>query len=325
MPPIVLTDFKIFNKSVNTYGNKQPLECVIDKAENIEISQRDNVFAFEMAVLDYRYPEKNEYQYKLEGFDKEWNSTTADNRTITYTNLEGGKYLFKYKGCNSDGIWDSEIREVKITISPLFYNTWWFRVLLLLIIISTIYLIVNQKINKLKKEIKKKHTDQNIQKLIDDKAEIAILYNELECDLDEKIKELATVKLYMQNKDENLVKLRAELKELLEQVKTTVKPQVVTIIKNIDQELKQKNGWDAFKENLDVLQNDFIKRIADNFPKLTQKDLIVCAYIRMAKTNKDIANHLNISLQSVEMARYRIRKKMDLDAKITLNDFLARF
>ena len=71
--------------------------------------------------------------------------------------------------------------------------------------------------------------------------------------------------------------------------------------------------------------DDLIKLLADEFPKLTKKDLIVCTHIRMAKTNKDIATQLNISLQSVEMARYRIRKKMDLDPKITLNDFLARY
>ncbi len=323
--PIVITDFKIFNRSIDTYGKNSPLKCQVNFTDEINISETDNVFSFEFSILDYRFSEKNEYQYKLEGFDKEWNISSIDNRVVTYTNLEGGTYVLKIKGCNSDGIWNNEEKSVIVNITPKFHKTWWFKLISGLIILSFFWLLIQQRFNKLKKQIKEKHHNQNIQKLVDERSTLTLLNNELESDLEEKVKELAAVKLYIQNKDENLTKLRSELQDILDQVKTTLRPQVIAIIKSIDQELKQKKGWDAFKENIDVLQNDLIKLLADEFPKLTKKDLIVCTHIRMAKTNKDIATQLNISLQSVEMARYRIRKKMDLDPKITLNDFLARY
>lgn len=74
----------------------------------------------------YRLPEKNLYQYKLEGFDKDW-SPVGKRRSVTYTNLDPGEYMFRVKGSNNDGVWNERGKSIRIVISPPWWATWWFR------------------------------------------------------------------------------------------------------------------------------------------------------------------------------------------------------
>jgi len=117
IPPIVLTNFKKFNESVK-------LDKVISEIKEIKLPYKDNFFSFEFAALDYTNPGKNQYAYKLEGFDKDWiNSGTR--RYASYTNLNGGEYTFRVKGSNNDGVWNEEGTSIKIIITPPPWKTWW--------------------------------------------------------------------------------------------------------------------------------------------------------------------------------------------------------
>lgn len=109
-PPIVLTSFKKFDKEVK-------LDDYIANIPIIKLTHRDTFFSFEFASMDYTNPDKNQYKYMLEGFDKTWiNSGTR--RYASYTNLGEGMYIFRVKGTNSDGIWSTEEVKVKLYISP---------------------------------------------------------------------------------------------------------------------------------------------------------------------------------------------------------------
>lgn len=123
IPAIVLTDFKVFNKSVllkysSVNGNNK------SETQEIKLSHDENVFSFEFASLDFTSPEKNQYRYKLEGFDKGW-INSGNRREVTYTNLDPGSYIFKVKGTNSDGYWNEEGLTVRLIINPPFWKTWW--------------------------------------------------------------------------------------------------------------------------------------------------------------------------------------------------------
>ncbi|MEW5957144.1 MAG: two-component regulator propeller domain-containing protein [Chloroflexota bacterium] len=115
-PPVVLTAFQIFNQKVRL---DQPLAEVGE----IKLSYRDSVFSFEFAALDYTAPGKNQYAYMLEGFDQDWVQAGA-RRFATYTDLDGGQYVFRLKGSNNDGVWN-EAPAIHITITPPPWQTGW--------------------------------------------------------------------------------------------------------------------------------------------------------------------------------------------------------
>jgi len=118
VPPIVITAFKKFDKLV-------PLDTAISEKKVLELSYQDNVFSFEFVALNYSSPERNQYAYKLEGFDKDW-TYCGTRRYASYTNLDGGTYVFRVKGSNNDGIWNEEGTSILVTVTPPFWKTWWF-------------------------------------------------------------------------------------------------------------------------------------------------------------------------------------------------------
>ncbi len=140
IPPVVLTDFKIFNKPVVIGKNKSPLQKHISVTDELILSYKHSVFSFEFAALDYTSPAKNQYAFMLEGFDKEWNYV-ENKREVTYTNLNPGTYIFKVKGSNNDNIWNEEGTSLKIVITPPFWTTLWFRISMIMLIITAVYTI----------------------------------------------------------------------------------------------------------------------------------------------------------------------------------------
>jgi signal transduction histidine kinase/ligand-binding sensor domain-containing protein/CheY-like chemotaxis protein/AraC-like DNA-binding protein len=142
IPPLAITDLKIYNQSVNVgdvINGRVVLNSSISTSSEIVLSYKHNVFSIEFAALHYAQPEKSKYAYMLEGFDKDWVTTTSDRRFATYTNIRGGNYVFKVKATNNDGLWSEQSFNVRIRIIPPFYTTWWF---ILFIVISIVILIV---------------------------------------------------------------------------------------------------------------------------------------------------------------------------------------
>jgi signal transduction histidine kinase/ligand-binding sensor domain-containing protein len=119
VPPIVVTEFRKLNKPFD-------LHQAIGPSGAIEVSYKENAFSFEFAALDFVRPEKNQYAYKLEGFDKDW-VYCGTHRSATYTNLDGGEYVFRVKRSNNDGIWNEEGTSIAVIITPPYWATWWFR------------------------------------------------------------------------------------------------------------------------------------------------------------------------------------------------------
>lgn len=125
-PAVVLTDFQIFNKSVRAGENvngKVILPTAIHELDSITLAHSQNVFSIEFASPSQFHPQKTRYQYKLDGFDKEWISTDAGSRRVTYTNLDPGNYLFKVKAANNDGIWNEQPTVLQVTVLPPFWKT----------------------------------------------------------------------------------------------------------------------------------------------------------------------------------------------------------
>jgi signal transduction histidine kinase/ligand-binding sensor domain-containing protein/DNA-binding response OmpR family regulator len=125
-PSIVLNDFQIFNRRIEI-GEKRNGDVILSSAitnvPDITLQHSDNVIAIGFAALHYLHPEKNQYRYILEGFNKEWVTTDGQSRKAVYTNLDPGTYTFKVKASNNDGVWNEEGAALRITILPPFWKT----------------------------------------------------------------------------------------------------------------------------------------------------------------------------------------------------------
>lgn len=149
IPKIVLTNLKLgdhyaSNKNVDAILNK-----TISETDKIELSYTEDVIIFEFASLDYSAPAKNRYAYKLENFNKDW-IYSGSMRSATYTHLPPGKYIFRVKGSNNDGIWNNTGIALTLIIRPPWWSTWWAYILYGLIILSGLYFIRRYELNRIR-------------------------------------------------------------------------------------------------------------------------------------------------------------------------------
>ena len=135
---IVFTNLLIFNKPVKAGQPDSPLSEDIGVAKEIRLSREQSVFTLEFATLNLLAPSKNQYQYVLEGFDRQWNQA-GKKHAATYTNLNPGTYIFRVKACNNDGIWNEEGISIKVIVLPAWWQTWIAKAVYLLAIFVVIY------------------------------------------------------------------------------------------------------------------------------------------------------------------------------------------
>jgi signal transduction histidine kinase/ligand-binding sensor domain-containing protein/DNA-binding response OmpR family regulator len=119
---IVFTDFSLFNMSVNNHEKNSPLTQLISYQRSIELKHWQSSFAIEFATLNFLSAGKNEYAFKLEGFDKEWNYVN-DKHEATYTNIPPGEYQFVAKASDQQGVWSSSPESLSIVILPPWWRT----------------------------------------------------------------------------------------------------------------------------------------------------------------------------------------------------------
>jgi len=137
IPPIVLTDFKINNKTVDI-GNNSPLKKDISISKEIMLAHDQNDISITFAALDFSHPERNQYSLFLENFEDNWRPPGLE-RTAYYTNLDPGEYIFRAKGTNSDGVWNEEETSIKIRVLSPWWKTDWAYTLYVILIGLTLY------------------------------------------------------------------------------------------------------------------------------------------------------------------------------------------
>ncbi len=157
-PKVCITDIQIFNKSVGI-GEKLNGRVILPQnivdTKSITLSHHESVISLEFAALHFTNPEKNQYAYMLEGLDDKWNYTTAQRRYVTYTTLNPGKYTFKVKASNSDGVWNETPTSLELIILPPWWKTIWFKVFLIVFLIGLIQLAFYIQLNSIRNSKKK--------------------------------------------------------------------------------------------------------------------------------------------------------------------------
>jgi ligand-binding sensor domain-containing protein/signal transduction histidine kinase len=164
VPPVVITDFKIFNKSVPIGAmpdGRSILTRSISATRSINLSYKDNLLSFEFAAINYASPEKNQYAYKMEGLDKVWNQV-GNKRFITYAGLAPGKYVLNARGSNNDGVWNEEGTSLKITITPRFSQTWWFKICVLLLLTGAGVFLYELRIHFVRQKLERQKVENEL-------------------------------------------------------------------------------------------------------------------------------------------------------------------
>ncbi len=143
LPEVILTGFKVLNED-------RELAQSLEYARKIDLSYQDYFFSFEFTALHLAAPERNRYAYKMEGFDRDWIYTNR--RFANYTNLDPGTYVFKVKASNNDGVWNDKELAIIIDIAPPFWKTWWFYLLIAIMLSSLVYVIYLMRVGQIRKE-----------------------------------------------------------------------------------------------------------------------------------------------------------------------------
>ena len=188
IPPIFITDLQIFNESVEVGAEGSPLEKSILETKSITIDYDQTFLTFEFAALNFTSPHKNQYSYKLEGFDKEW-INSGNKRNTTYTNLDPGRYVFRVKGSNNDDEWNTTGASLEIIVTPPFWQTWWFRAIAICALVGMAISFSNfrmKRIHKQKDKLEKQVLERTTQvvkqkeELQEQKEELQTINEELE-------------------------------------------------------------------------------------------------------------------------------------------------
>ena len=167
-PEVVLTDFQIFNKTVpigKMQNGRKLLSKSITQTQEINLTSQDKIFSFEFAALHYSKPEQNQYAYIMEGFEKDWNYVSSRNFAL-YTNIPEGNYTFRVKASNNRSVWNENGLSLSITMSPEFWSTWWFRLIIVLVVLGVVLLLHRLRLLNIKahnKELSKINSELNNQ------------------------------------------------------------------------------------------------------------------------------------------------------------------
>jgi signal transduction histidine kinase/ligand-binding sensor domain-containing protein len=221
LPPVLITGLKIFNKKIKIgekVHDRVLLPSSLNTIDKLHLTYKENFFTIEFIALDYTSPERNNYAYKMEGFDNDW-VYSGNKRDANYTNLDPDTYTFRVKASNNDGIWNEEGASIKVSISPPWWETWWFRIISILFILTSALFFILSRLNRLKKQkielikivdLKTFELQQSNTKLIDQTNELIktnVLLEERQEEIQAQSEELLTQK-------ESLELMNAELYEL---------------------------------------------------------------------------------------------------------------
>ncbi len=193
LPTVLITDLKIFNKSIVVGGRDNVLKQNISETKEVWLPYEFNFISLRFAALSYTSPQRNQYAYKLKNFDSDW--IFADKqRSATYTSLDPGDYEFKVKASNDDGLWNENAATLIIHVLPPWWQTYWFRALGILFLglcASAFYRfrvrsikIQNEKLSTLVKQRTKELQEMN-EEVIDQNEKLQERQEEIEAQNEE--------------------------------------------------------------------------------------------------------------------------------------------
>jgi PAS domain S-box-containing protein len=154
VPPVVLTDFRLFDRPV-TVGTGSVLRKSVGYTSALSLSHNQNIFSLEFSALSYFNSPTNRYRYKLDGLDHQWHEVGSNQRLVTYTTLPARTYTFRVQGATSRGAWSEPGVELRLEILPPWWRTWWFRGLCTAAFLGLLWVLYQSRIQQVRRQEKK--------------------------------------------------------------------------------------------------------------------------------------------------------------------------
>lgn len=286
--------------------------------DNLILPFDQSMLKFSFSVPEYDKYKEVEFQYQLKGQFETW-SVWFSEPDLTFSNLPHGSYKLLVRARIGNKISKNVATYAFEIEKPWFVSTWaiiayiiGFFLFIGLIHTSYIRYYRNQRSRLIEENNRQlEHTR------LENEQEIMRLKNEqLMLDLESKNRELATTAMTLINKNELLNSLKSDL------LQTEAETSKEEIVKMIDKNLVAAKDWEYFKEAFNNADKNFLDKIKNIHPELTANDLKFCAFLRLNLSSKEIAPLLNISVRSVEIKRYRLRKKLGIDHEVNLVDYI---
>lgn len=300
----------------------------INRVVNSSLDDKENVIPIEDAgSFDYKFnnirfefsfPEFKKflipvYSFRLKGFNSRWSNWSAES-SATFKNLPYGDYSFEVRGKIGNELFSGASYDFQV------HRPWYLSNLAIAsyVLLFAGFLFLTHMAYKREQEKRIRENEKNLKmKNLEAEKKIMELQNEqLEKEMAGKSKELAVSTMSLIKKNEFLTSIKQKLQE------TEASSEVRSVIKKIDKDINEEDNWKFFKKAFSNADKDFFKKVKSKHPDLTSNDLKLCAYLRLNLSSKEIAPLLNISVKSVEIKRYRLRKKMDLPREMNLVDYI---
>jgi DNA-binding CsgD family transcriptional regulator len=278
----------------------------------------ENNISFSLSVPEYEKYTEVDYQYKLSGRNDEWSSWSPVSE-VSFGNLPFGDYTFKVRARIGNELSANEA-SYSFVIKRPWYLSWW--VLgVYLVLFAGLMAVIHRSYKRYYSRQRVKLIEENQKNLelarLAGEQEIIKLKNEqLQKDIEVKNRELAMTTMSLINKSELLNGIKNDLSNLQD------KSSRDQVIKVINRNLNNDHDWEYFQEAFNNADKDFLKKMHELHPNLTPNDLKLCVYLRLNLSSKEIAPLLNISVRSVEIKRYRLRKKMNLEHEKSLVEYI---
>jgi ligand-binding sensor domain-containing protein/DNA-binding CsgD family transcriptional regulator len=325
---ILLGQVKLFGKKDSIlfggyFMKKGHLSAFQDPDELVQLPHYLNALHFEYSSTLFEQQNNIEFSFQLKGFDKNWSAWSAKSEK-DYTNLSPGDYTFRIKSRNNLGS-ESPVLEYSFTIWPAWYRSVWAYLIYGMVLVLSVFFIFKWQKLKYHKEQEKLNylhqleTDRN-------EKQIAHLKNEkLEAEVDFKNRELATMTMHLVQRGKVLIRIKEVISSLVKRQDTQDSAQsfrhLLRLIREVE---KSDEDKDQFTLHFNHINEQFFNRLKDRYPDLTPNELKLCAYLKMNLSTKEIAQLMNITIKAVEVGRYRLRKKLQLQPDTNLYDFLMQ-
>jgi AraC family chitin signaling transcriptional activator len=277
----------------------------------------ENNYKFTFSVPFYGKYEQVEYSFILDEFESKWSDWNSEN-TQVYKNLPHGDYTFNVKA--KIGSQELDAQEYIFSINKPWYLS---TVMLIIYIIGFVlfsllmhFFYTNYFKRKQELALEKTKQELSFRELENEQQLTAFKNEKLQQDIESKNRELAISTMSIIKKNEFLNTIKKEL--IVKNNSNTLDK----VIKLLDKNINNSNDWEFFEEAFNNADKNFFNKVKNIHPNLTPTDLKLCAYLRLNLSSKEIAPLLNISPKSVEVKRYRLRKKMELDHDASLTNYI---
>ena len=311
-PNYLISIHTITSSTLNAKAN------LLDIGQEGQFNNKENNIEFTFGVPSFNKFFNTEYQYQLQGMYNKWsNWSTASN--ALFKNLPHGEYAFNVRAKIGNTL-TSNIASYSFRIDRPWYlsNVAILLYVLGIVLFSALMHNIYKAYYKRQREALLQKTQQELAlKESENKQQLMSFNNDkLKQDIENKNRELAISTMSLIKKNEFLNTIKKELK--------TIDPSknLNSVVKIIDKNLNNTDDWKFFQEAFNNADKDFLKKVKSKHDSLTPNDLRLCAYLRLNLSSKEIAPLLNISPRSVEVKRYRLRKKMNLPHEEGLTNYI---